>query len=263
MFGNGARCLVLLLVAIPVSAGTLFQTAGSSVPAPKKEAPLTNADIIKLTKLQLGDDVIIAKIKQAGAASFDLSTDGLVQLKQSSVSGKVISAMLERGTPRSPAAVSGGDRAGAPHGDERDEVRLVLAGDEIRLPANRGDLSTTGMWPVVFTFLDYPGRTARTRTTDTRPMLLVRSEHDPKNYYYLARLDVNDEEDNNRSLKIEQKTSGFTATTRVVPAGRWHVEYDASETSPGTWQVVPRQDLTPGEYGVVVPGGLLYEFGID
>ena len=96
-------------------------------------------------------------------------------------------------------------------------------------------------------------------TTNARTTLVIRSEHDPQSYYYLARLDVNEEEDNNRSLKIEQKASGFTETTRVIPAGRWHVEYDASEKTPGVWHITPRRDLQPGEYGVVVPGGLLYE----
>ena len=186
-----------------------------------------------------------------------------MQLKQSGVTGRVIAAMLERSTAKPAVTPASAEGAGMIGADGRESVRLIRNGEEIRLPSNRGDLSTTGMWPVVFVFLDYPGRAARIRTTEVRPTLIVRSEHDPKSYYYLARLDVNDEEDNNRSLKIEQKASGFSATTRVVPAGRWHVEYDASESSPGTWNITPRVDLSPGEYGVVVPGGILYEFGVD
>jgi hypothetical protein len=147
--------------------------------------------------------------------------------------------------------------------DGRDEVRIVIDGKEIRLPANRGDLSTTGFRPVVLTFLDYPGLHARTRTKSARPTLVIRSEHDPKGYYYLGMLDVNHEEDNNRSLKIEQKARGFTATTRVIPAGRWYVEYESSEKTAGIWYITPKRDLRPGEYGIVVPGGLLYEFGVD
>ncbi len=260
MFRNRVILFAVALIAFPVFA----QTPAAAASPAAKEAPLANADVIKLSKLQLGDDVIIAKVRQAGNVAFDLSTDGLVQLKQANVSGKVISAMLERATPKAqPASTARVDTLAGQAMDGREDVRIVLGDEEVRLPANRGDLSTTGMWPVVFTFLDYPGRTARTRTRDTRPKLLLRSEHDPKSYYYLARLDVNDEEDNNRSLKIEQKVSGFTATTRVVPAGRWHVEYEASETAPGVWQITPTSDLTAGEYGVVVPGGILYEFGVD
>lgn len=256
MFGKILALSVVVLTALtPVFA--------APPTAPAAEAALANSDIIKLSKLQLGDEVILAKIKQAKSVAFDLSTDGLIQLKQAAVSGKVISAMLERSTVKQTVVSTSSMNGPNGNGDGRQEVRLIVGDEELGLPSNRGDLSVTGMWPVVFTFLDYPGRSARTRIQNVRPTLLVQSEHDPKSYYYLARLDVNDEEDNNRSLKIEQKASGFSATTRVVPAGRWHVEYDATETTPGVWSITPRQDLTPGEYGVVVPGGILYEFGVD
>jgi hypothetical protein len=259
----GKRLIWLLLVIFLSLTSGATQSSAPTPAGPIAEPPLSNNDIIKLSKLQLGDDVITAKIKQAKSIAFDLTTDGLVQLKQATVSGRIISAMLERATPKESLPNTGGGHDNSVNGDARQEVRLIVGNQEVNLPSNRGDLSATGMWPVVFTFLDYPGRFARTRIQSGRPTLLVRSEHDPKSYYYLARLDVNDEEDNNRSLKIEQKASGFSATTRVVPAGRWHVEYDASEASPGVWSITPTRDLQPGEYGVVVPGGILYEFGID
>jgi hypothetical protein len=186
-------------------------------------------------------------------------------LKQAGVSSRVISAMLEKTTQ--PAAAPAMPDAGGGNQPRffagPDDVRIVIDDKEIRLPANRGDVSTTGFWPVVFTFLDYPGLHARTRIKNGRPTLVIRSEHDPKNYYYLGMLDVNHESDNNRSLKIEQKASGFTATTRVIPAGRWYVEYESSEKTRGMWYITPKRDLPPGEYGVVVPGGVLYEFGVD
>lgn len=264
MSGNRCVLVVIALFALPLSPLHLLHTAAAQPAPPKQEAPLSNQDIIKLSKLQLGDDVVIAKIKQARSVAFDLTTDGLIQLKQAAVSGKVIQAMLERATPKQPAAGAGAGPGAGMSGDPAGhDVRIVIGEEEVRLPSNRGDLSVTGMWPVVFTFLDYPGLAARTRTNNPRPALLLSSPHDPKSYYYLGRLDVNDEDDNNRSLKIEQKAGGFTATTRVVPAGRWHVEYEAAEVSPGTWRITPTEDLRPGEYGVVVPGGILYEFGVD
>lgn len=262
MFKPRVSCWALTVVVILMS--SMIEASASTQTGLAPEPPLSNGDIIKLSKLQLGDDVILAKIKQAKSVGFDLTTDGLVQLKQAAVSGRVISAMLERATAKQPPANVGGSYPSSDNnGDPLQGVRLVIGDQEVNLPSNRGDLSATGMWPVVFTFLDYPGRYARTRIQNPRPTLLVRSAHDPRNYYYLARLDVNDEEDNNRSLKIEQKASGFTATTRVVPAGRWHIEYEAAEAEPGVWSLTPTRDLQPGEYGVVVPGGILYEFGID
>lgn len=253
--------LLILIYAFTISAAPVLHASPMLESTGAEEAPLSNKDVIKLAKLGLGDDVVIAKIKQAPDVLFDLSTDGLVQLKQAGVSGSIIAAMLERTTPKAVSTLPSSSEIAA--GDQREDVRIILGDKEVRLPSNRGDLSATGFWPVVFTFLDYPGLRARTRITNARPSLVVRSEHDPKGYYYLAKLDVNDEEDNNRSLKIEQKASGFTATTRVVPAGRWHVEYEAKERSPGLWQITPTRDLEPGEYGMVVPGGILYEFGVD
>jgi hypothetical protein len=258
------RNYVALLVGLSVLFSLPLAAAAPATPA-KSEAGFSNKDVIKLVKLDLGDDVVVGKIKQAADVVFDLTTDGLVQLKQAGVSSRVISAMLERTTPPAASAVMPGAGVGnqPQFFDGRDDVRIVIGDKEVRLPANRGDLSSTGFWPVVFTFLDYPGLHARTRIKNARPTLVIRSEHDPKNYYYLGMLDVNHEEDNNRSLKIEQKASGFSATTRVVPAGRWCVEYESSEKAPGLWYLTPKRDLQPGEYGVVVPGGVLYEFGVD
>jgi hypothetical protein len=257
-------CLAFILL-MPVSAALASQVTSSPAATPLKEAPLSNADVVKLSKLQLGDEVVLAKIKQAGAVNFDLTTDGLGGLKQAGVSSRVIAAMLERTTAKA-SPVSGatsGHSSGGDVGNGSHAVSLLINDEEVRLPSSRGDLSAVGFWPVVMTFLDYPGLHARVRITNIRPTLIIRSEHDPKGYYYLGRLDVNDEDDNNRSLKIEQKAGAFSATARIVPAGRWHVEYDASEASPGVWQITPNRDLQPGEYGVVVPGGILYEFGVD
>ena len=253
-----AHTYVALLVALFVF--SLSPAVAAPADQGKSEAAFSNKDVIKLVKLELGDEVVVGKIKQAADVTFDLTTDGLVQLKQAGVSSRVISAMLEKTTPRSmPNAVSGNQ----PPQFAGDDVRIVIDGKETSLPANHGDLSATGAWPVVFTFLDYPGLHARTRTKNVRPTIIVRSEHDPKGYYYLGKLDVNDEDENNRSLKIEQKASGFSATTRVIPAGRWYVEYESAEKTPGIWYLTPKRDLRAGEYGVVVPGGVLYEFGVD
>ena len=60
------------------------------------ENPLTNQDVVKLVKLGLGDDAVIAKVRQAPAVDFKLETDDLGNLKTAGVSGKVIAAMLDR-----------------------------------------------------------------------------------------------------------------------------------------------------------------------
>lgn len=81
------RILGIVLVVLTLSAGLVEAS---------EEQPLSNSDVIKLTRLAMGDEVVISKIKTAKAVNFDTSTDDLVKLKESGVSGPVIAAMLDR-----------------------------------------------------------------------------------------------------------------------------------------------------------------------
>ena len=75
-------------------------------PAPPRPAPsgtsatggdtITNADIIDLRAAGLDDDNLIATIKSAKTAKFDLSPAGLRALLQANISNRVITAMRER-----------------------------------------------------------------------------------------------------------------------------------------------------------------------
>jgi len=60
-----------------------------------------NARVMAMTKLGLGDEVIIARIKTS-PCKFALSDDDLVALKRAGVSDKVIAAMLEASVLTSP-----------------------------------------------------------------------------------------------------------------------------------------------------------------
>jgi hypothetical protein len=248
-----------------VLASTAMTVPSEASPQPQTSAPahesaLSGKDVVKLSKLQLGDDVIVAKIKQAAAVDFDVSTDALIQLKEAGVSARVIAAMIERTAPSASKPIAN-QLAGITQ-EIASPVGLVIADKEVHLSGASGDLTTTGFWPVVFTFLDYPGLHARVRTTNRLPTIIIRASHDPSSYYFIGKLDVNDRE-NNRSLKIEQKVGAFNASARIVPASHWQVSYDARETTPGTWRLTPRGQLEAGEYGIVAPGGVLFEFGID
>lgn len=61
---------------------------------------LTNETIVSLTKAGLGKDVIKAKIK-ADRNQFDVSTNGILKLKESGVEDEVIKEMIESLTPES------------------------------------------------------------------------------------------------------------------------------------------------------------------
>lgn len=79
-------CRIILIVILLIPLNGIAQTPAS--------VPMTNQDVIKLTKAGLGDDVIIVKIG-ASQTNFDTSTDAIVILKSSGVSDRVIQAMFK------------------------------------------------------------------------------------------------------------------------------------------------------------------------
>jgi hypothetical protein len=72
--------------------------AGAAPAAPKKsnEKAITNEDVIALVKADLGDEIVIDKIRSAPGDKLDTSTDALIRLKKAGVSKAVIDAMVKR-----------------------------------------------------------------------------------------------------------------------------------------------------------------------
>lgn len=64
---------------------------------------LNNDSVIKMVKAGLTDDVIVATIN-ANSGTYDTSADGLIALKQSGVSNKVIDAIVAKSTASAPDA---------------------------------------------------------------------------------------------------------------------------------------------------------------
>lgn len=63
----------------------------------KQQKALTNEDVIKLVKAEMGDKVIIDKINSSPGEKLDTSTDALIRLKKAGVSKAIIDAMIKRG----------------------------------------------------------------------------------------------------------------------------------------------------------------------
>jgi hypothetical protein len=63
----------------------------------KQQKALTNDDIVKLVKAELGDQVVIDKINSSPGDKLDTSTDALIRLKKAGVSKAVIDAIIKRG----------------------------------------------------------------------------------------------------------------------------------------------------------------------
>ena len=253
---NLRSCFIFLIL--------LFGTAGLAQ-QPGKDAPLTNQEVIKLCKLDLGDDVVIAKINQAKYVDFKLETDDLTKLKSQGVSKPVLAAMLKRSTatagemnttsvmgPYGGAVVttSGGPMA-----------RLMTKDGEFDLRSIAGSPSQTWAYVTVLMFMDYPGLNAEVRTKDRKPTFIVRSQQSPVGRYFLVKAESN-KKDLTRSVKLGSRGM-FTNKSVTNPDKDWTVLFTAKEQGNGFWQITPQKDLEAGEYGIWFRDSELYDFGVD
>ncbi len=90
-----------LLLKATLSTCLLVAVLGPSPGLGQAGLEVDNARVVAMTKLGLGDEVIIARIKTS-PCKFALSDDDLVALKRAGVSDKVIAAMLEASVLTSP-----------------------------------------------------------------------------------------------------------------------------------------------------------------
>jgi hypothetical protein len=278
---NLLRAIAFGLLLFLLSSGASAQqgappmaTAQPSAQGQGDEAPLTNADVVKLCKLDLGDQVVIAKINQAKTVNFNLDTDSLIKLKEESVSKDVIAAMLKRSTPIEGGPAAGGvpprPANGAPatngSGGAGSAVRLCTTSGDVALLRLSGEQSMTYAFVTMLRFMDYPGLKAQTRTTDRQPTLVILSDADPRGQFFLVKAKSNKRHDN-RSVKVG---AGFFGTKGInVPDKDWTIPYEATQEQPGTWRLRVPSGLTPGEYCIYVAAGdpisvgSIYDFGVD
>ena len=80
----------------------------------EREVVLTNKEVMKLIELDLGDEIVIAKIKNAPKESLDVSTDALLALKKAKVSSAVVAAMIERAGQAAKTSATVSPSAAAP-----------------------------------------------------------------------------------------------------------------------------------------------------
>jgi hypothetical protein len=236
----------------------------SAVSTAQQERPFDNAEIVKLTKLDMGDAVIIAKIKSASEVKFETTTDDLVKLKDAGVSRAVIAAMLDRqGAP--PRAAESGS-----------EPRVTLRSREgsTDLKAVYGTAKTQASPFSIVTWVQFDDLSAKTRIRDRRPTLLLTSDKDPRGRWWFVKASLQEDDENYRYFDLEGGGM-FSVVWSGSPESGSIVKCEAVEEKPGVWALTPLKDLKPGEYGMFSgqvqavfhgqPQGqaLLFDFGVD
>ncbi len=240
---------------------TAFLVAGP-VWAAENDKPLDNAEIVKLTKLDMGDAVIIAKIKSAVSVQFATGTDDLVKLKEAGVSKDVMAAMLDRSSPAKPSAPA---PSGAPSAAS---VTLQSSDGAVDLKRIDGDFKTiVAPFVGMRRFIVFAEVAATVRTKDRKPSVTIATDKDPHKLYWMVKLDQDkDPEDMDRSIDVESPGM-WGGVMSSAPDDDSLVKCQITEEKPGLWRYTPIKDLKPGEYGIYVGKGeqtaSLYDFGVD
>jgi hypothetical protein len=271
------KAISTLLIAIGCLTVQLALADETNSPSPAAQPSsqndvLNNDGVIQLKQLGLGDAVIVEKIKTS-PCSFDVSINGLKQLKAANVSDDVIAAMLSAQSVASASAAAANTPA-APPADPNDPKSPHDAGIYY-YQENGGKPTMTEMEPTVYTqvksgmglFMAY-GQTVNQRAVlHPSHAMLQCSNSQPVFYFYfentqsglgetkdvattpnefvLAQFEVKDK-DNLRSLIVGQINA--YSGTQSGPKDQSVRPFDAQKIAPGVFKVSPTQGLADGEY---------------
>ena len=230
--------LVFVVVFLSFFTSPVFAQASASA--------MTNANVIELQGLGLGDDVIMGKIK-ASKCNFDTSIEALKALKAANVSNAVITAMVEKS--QATAANDPNDPA-TPH-----DAGIYLMNEV------NGERTLT-MLKYALVSVKYKGlwsQHAIIILSEGSSKLIVTTKR-PVFYFYFG-----------AASEAQKEVSGmFTSATpesfSVVPLqkdgntrqfelnfltnsqGKILVDFEFEKVGPATFKATPKSDLPDGEY---------------
>jgi hypothetical protein len=236
------------------------------------EKTLTNADVVKLANLGLGDDAVIAKVRQAPTISFKLEMEDLGGLKAAGVSGKVIAAMLDRAS---------GDAGGvmatsAPAQNSKAVREPEYLGNFFWLDSASGNLNPlerqTPMHKIKVKAMGYgggegyfevPGETSPVRFKEGQNLefvvLVATQQSDPQE---IIRLFSWRGERGVRRLTIDK--AGSMGLSSKYLMNQSQVPLNATKYGKSSFKVASTEVLPPGEYTLSAPGTEdRFCFGVD
>jgi hypothetical protein len=275
-----------------VSLASAQQTNSSAAitqPAQQHEI-LNNDGVIQLKQLGLGEGVIVDKIKTS-PCQFDLSLNGLKQLKAADISDTIISAMLSAKSDATASSATTSTQTATQSADPNNPESPHDAGIWLYMETG-GKPAMTQLEPSVYSqsksgvafFMEF-GQTVKTKAVihsahaelvimNRQPVFYFYFEHaqtglsdvrgaTSPNEYILAQFQVS-EKDNERRLvmgSVNAYSGGVSgAESKSVRS------IDFQKLSPGVYKVSPKEILANGEdgffYGGDATGGKVFDFGV-
>lgn len=277
-------CLASLLLGLFV-----FAFAGIGTMPAAAEEVLNNAGIIELQSLNLGDAVMIEKIKTS-KCDFDTSISGLKKLKAAKISDAVIQAMIAAKTPAgtgsSAASSSASANSNDPAAPHTAGVWLLQGGKMIKIESEAAAETSSGGYIGPFGI----GKRAQTARIAKANAQLQLTERKPVFYFYIGRVAAVGEQlgagefmaaqgpneialaqftvrkdDKHDERLLEVSSHGAYGSSSGIDRKAIR-EFDAEKVAEGIYKVVPKADLADGEYAFLPIQsrgyGRFYGFGV-
>jgi hypothetical protein len=246
---------------------------------------LNNDAVIKLFKAGLSDDLIIATIN-AQPGTYDVSTDGLVALKASGVSDKVVAAILTKGSaPAAPPAApptAALPPAAAPEApaDPDDPTAKHDFGVYLMTTTHEGKpkmvfierageagTKTANVAAFAFTYgiakaklkAEIPGQRAAARSMDSRPVFYMYFPDmnglgsfggsdmiTSPNQFSLLDLEIKKDHRETQIARV-----GF-ASAQTGSDEKKQIPFTSERIKSGVYRLTMKQSLKPGEYAFIM-----------
>jgi hypothetical protein len=233
--------------------------------------PMTNAEVIKLAKGGLSNELIVKTIRSR-PNQFDLSTDGMLDLKNNSVPDIVIEAMMsgpssQAGAPASTSSETDNDAFWLYDGDKK----IRLEATKVTAEAKAGIGTAFGGAAHGYLTLSEGGPASTIRVTNRNPSfgeIIVPESRRVAELVQLVKLQI---DAGSKHRRVETaKVAAFRTTQIGIPeTARVPVVFEnlGEVTYKGTQQrkysFKPESPLSPGEYAVVFAGRMFFDFGVD
>jgi hypothetical protein len=249
---------------------------------------MTNADVIQLVKLGLGEAVIIQKIRQS-EPKFDTSNAGLAQLKSAKVTDNIIMEMMSPGSsgnlssppstapsPNSPRQPSMTDPFGIPQPNTANATgagRVIYVDADKRIdmkystPESR---SNSMLGAVVNPFhksrirAALKGNHASLRISNNLPLFEISVEKDANPTDIVAVVKLEPKSDTREIEAFRGGITGVSSGYRKQDLVPMTIEETTSGSSgQRVYRIKLVNPLAPGEYALVYRSAAYYDFGVD
>ncbi len=252
------------VIAVATTTFCLFHPFFASA---QSNTTLTNADIVKLSSLDLPPSAIVSKIKNS-KTHFDVSVDALVELKKNVVSGEVISEMINSSSHEQAVSDSKKDmndprtmrKQGIYYFNRKDSSHLFVPIESTVVSNTKsGGLGTR--LAQSYTYGIVKNKYISSLSRPHAHVEILQSK--PKFYFYLAASNVKSpnefaliklkEKKNSREMTIASENSyGFN----IGIDDKEKIDFSYEEVADGIYKVFLKEPLASGEYCFIYTGSV-------